>query len=33
MRKALASAPAQWMADTTHGQLGRVRALLAKARS
>ena len=33
MRKALASAPAQWMADTTQGQLGRVRTLLAKARA
>ena len=33
MRKALASAPAKWMADTTQGQLGRVRALLAKARA
>jgi hypothetical protein len=32
MKKALASAPAPWMADTTRGQLGRVRALLAKAR-
>ena len=33
MRKALANAPAQWMADTTQGQLGRVRTLLAKARA
>jgi hypothetical protein len=32
MKKALASAPAPWMADTTRSQLGRVRALLAKAR-
>jgi hypothetical protein len=33
MRKALASAPAKWMADTTQGQLERVRTLLAKARA
>jgi hypothetical protein len=31
MRRALASAPAKWMADTTQEQLGRVKALLAKA--
>lgn len=33
MKKALASAPAEWMADTTREQLGRVTVLLAKARA